>query len=150
LVVEGEEDSGSLITAEWALEQGREIFAVPGRVDSALSRGPNRLIQQGAKLVAEAADIMSEFPEHAPTLSKAPRAALAPLQARLPGTGAAAEPLSGEEALIVGALRESGRVPVEGLLQRLGMQPASLSATLTMLEIKGAVRQLPGALVEAL
>ena len=62
LVVQAKERSGSLITADFALEEGREVFAFPGPVDSVLSEGTNRLIQQGAKLVANSTDIMDEMP----------------------------------------------------------------------------------------
>ncbi|MES2200820.1 MAG: DNA-processing protein DprA [candidate division FCPU426 bacterium] len=156
LVVEGEEDSGSLITAEWALNQGRDIFAVPGPVDSRFSRGPNRLIQQGAKLVLDAADVMSEFPDFVP---KAP---LPRVKARAQADPSAAqvglfeepkrapEDLNGEEMRIFQELRRSGRCAMDTLAQKTGTSPAELSATLTMLEIKGAIRQLPGTLVEAL
>jgi DNA processing protein len=146
LVVEGEEDSGSLITAEWALEQGKEIFALPGRVDSAVSRGPMRLIQQGAKLVISAEDIFAEFPGAPPR----PRALKTRDEPALPGLPRPAEDLTGEEALIVALLRREGRQGLEALQGRLGMPASRLSANLTMLEIKGAVRQWPGAIVEAL
>lgn len=149
LVVEGEESSGSMITAEWALEQGREVFALPGRADSSQSRGPMRLIQQGAKLVLDASDILAEFPEHAAQASLSRRRRKDNFEPVLPGMQRPIDDLTGEEALIVGALRESGRLPIELLSGRLKMPASALSANLTLLEIKGAVRQLPGALVEA-
>ncbi|GIN83714.1 DNA processing protein DprA [Heyndrickxia sporothermodurans] len=61
LIIQAEERSGSLITAEYALQEGREVFAVPGYISDSLSRGTNRLIQQGAKLVLHGEDIIEEF-----------------------------------------------------------------------------------------
>ena len=61
IVVEAREKSGALLTAESALDQNRDLFAVPGMLTSALSKGPNRLIQRGAKLITEAADVLIEY-----------------------------------------------------------------------------------------
>lgn len=136
LVVEGEEDSGSLITAQWALEQGREVFALPGRADEPAGRGPNKLIQQGAKLVLSAQDLLAEFPE---------AAALRPR----PVQGSRAEPeLYGAEALLYKALKACGPCRLEQLGERTGLAASELGAALTMLEIKGIARSRPGALVE--
>jgi DNA processing protein len=72
LVVEAAERSGALITADWALEQGRDVFCVPGSVESPLSRGCHKLIQQGAKLVGHPDDVLEEIPAFAPELRAGP------------------------------------------------------------------------------
>ena len=131
LVVEAATDSGSLITARLAGEQGREVFAIPGSIHSPLARGCHRLIREGAKLVEAASDILEELQwESRPSTQREPEPAddeqLAPDQRRL--------------------LQALGHDPVDSdtLLQRSGLTAESLSAILLTMELEGRVARLPG------
>ena len=127
VVVEATEKSGSLITAQYALEQGRDVFAVPGNITSAGSRGTNLLIKQGARLVESVEDIVEE---------------LTPGQPRpLPAT--AGPELTPEEALLYNLLAD-GPLQIDDIHGRSGLTVSVLSAMLLRLELQGVVMQLPG------
>ncbi len=136
VVVEAAEDSGSLITARLALEQGREVFAVPGSIEAPLSRGPHGLLKQGAKLVETVDDIIEEL---LPQMEKA----MVPKQP--PRLVMAMEPLdlSPEERCV---WEQMSRDPLhlDDLTERSGLTPAAVSGILLGLELKGVARQLPG------
>jgi DNA processing protein len=137
LVSEAAMDSGSLITAKLALEQGREVFAVPGSVREAACRGSNGLIKEGAKLVERAQDILEEI---IPQMDARMRAQL--------GTGGApvslgASRLGTEEALIYDSLSYDAQ-SVDTVIERTGLTAAKVASTLLSLELNGRVRQLPG------
>jgi DNA processing protein len=137
VVVEAARKSGSLITARLANEQGREVFAVPGSVQSFKSAGTHRLIQQGAKLVASAADILEEFPYVFPA------AAAGADQTAGAGTPGPAAGLSAEETRLWQAL---GPYPthIDDLARSLCLAAGQLAGLLLQLELKGLVRQSPG------
>ncbi|WP_223871496.1 DNA-processing protein DprA [Candidatus Dactylopiibacterium carminicum] len=126
LVVEAAVDSGSLITARLAAEQGREVFAIPGSIHSPLSRGCHRLIKQGAKLVESAADVLEEL--H--------------WQSTVVPTPPAPSPPAGYN----GVLDAMGHDPVnlDALQVRTGLTPDALFAMLTVLELDGRIASLPG------
>jgi len=130
VVIEASEKSGSLITARCALEQNREVFAVPGNVTSERSRGPHRLIKDGAKLVEGVEDILSEI---APTLVSV---SAAPPPAPLPN-------LDPDEKLLVNCLGDEP-VHVDVLISKSGLGAARVLEVLLGLELKGEVTQLPG------
>jgi DNA processing protein len=126
LVVEAAERSGSLITARFALEQGRDVFAVPGSIHSPLSKGCHELIKQGAKLVESADDVLVEVSES----RRAPQ--LAPSQSARPP----AHPL----------LETMGFAPasIDQLARDTGLGAGALCAQLSQLEIAGQISILPG------
>jgi DNA processing protein len=130
VVVEAAEKSGSLITARCALDQNREVFAVPGNITSGRSRGPHQLIKEGAKLVECVDDILAEI---APALGS--RTKLAP--------AAPSVDLDPHEALLVG-LFDGDSVHVDVLIAKSGLSAARVLEVLLGLELKGVVTQLPG------
>lgn len=137
VVVEATEKSGSLTTAGHALDQGREVLAVPGPVSSDQSAGCHRLIQQGAKLVQRLDDI---FEELGPMYAGAVRP-----PASSPGREAPRlEGIDGDEAAVLGLLNDPEPVHLDLLAQETPFGIARLLAALFSLELRGAVEQLPG------
>jgi DNA processing protein len=137
LVVEAGFKSGALHTADAALDQGKSVFAVPGRIDSGASKGTNRLIQAGAKLVADVDDILEEFE----TLFTA-----APAAPDQPSARPALE-LSGEEQVLATVLL-NGPVDIDTLARAADWDVSRVSSLLIGLEMKRVVRMLPGRRVE--
>ena len=140
VIVEAGEKSGSLITARLALEQGREVFAVPGSIDAAGSRGTNKLIKQGAKLIENTDDIMEEI---LPQIDRT--TVLKPSSVSNSEVIAAksAEILSTGDQKIIGLI-SGGRVHIDDLISSSGLSSADILSALTTLELKGLVQQHPG------
>lgn len=139
LVVEAGDKSGALITVNQALDQGRQVFAVPGRIDSNASRGTNGLIRQGATLVTGVEDVLRAF-EFLPG-GVLPAAAVRPAAA-----GVKAVLTTGEER-IVEAIR-MGEESVDGVIRRSGLPASEVGGLLIMLEMKRVVRMCPGRRLE--
>jgi DNA processing protein len=136
LVSEAATDSGSLITAKLALEQGREVFAVPGSVREAECRGSNALIRDGAKLTERAQDILEEILPQVETRLRASASGET-------SQGAWRGDLEGEDALVYDALSYEAQA-VDAVIERTGLSPAKVVSVLLSLELRGRVRQLPG------
>jgi DNA processing protein len=131
LVIEAGLNSGALITAGQAVEQGRSVFAVPGPIDRATSAGSNRLIQQGAKLVMSARDILDEmevlFPQTPAAEPNRPREAV----------------LTDQEKMVYEAIGDS-ETAIDQIIARSGLPAGVVSSTLFALELKCLAKQLPG------
>ncbi len=142
LVVEGAPYSGSMITARLAMDQGRDVFAVPGNITSKMSWGPNLLIKQGAKLVQDVADLISE-------LSPVDRRRLPVLTAPGGSDSADTNVIAGPSARVARAVLEALAVDeathIDALLDKLpDFSSSEVVAALFELEMAGVVRQLPG------
>ncbi len=134
VVVEATEKSGSLITAAMAVEQGREVFAVPGEVGASRSRGAHRLIRQGAKLVESVGDIVEEIaPQllaHGGKMFNAPKRALP-------------QNLGDEFQRVFGLFQERP-LQIDEVIETSGYAPSRVSEILLQLELQGYIKQLPG------
>ena len=130
LVVEAAERSGSLITARLAAEAGREVFAIPGSIHSALARGCHKLIRQGAKLVESAEDILEELKWEG-------------IVRPIPSIGTETTPATAEELKVINALGDAP-CDLETLAARSGLTPDALLAMLLPMELDGRVASLPG------
>jgi DNA processing protein len=135
VVVEANLTSGALITANFAVENGRQVFAVPGPVDSPRSKGCHDLIKKGAKLCEGAEDIVTEFEYLFPTTNKPPAGG-----PQLPGLT-----LTENEKLVFDALGAE-ELFIDDVIEKTGLPASAVSVALLTLEMKRLVRQMPGKL----
>ena len=155
LAVEAPENSGTMITARLALEQGRDLFVVPGHIASASCAGSNALLRDGARIATSAWDILGEyqglFPDKLHKAPKTPGRPVAPAPA--PAAPAAPQAQPKPTPTVAGATEEeqlllqhllSGEKTVDDLIVLSGLETRKALALLTMLEIKGVIQTLPG------
>lgn len=131
LVIEAGERSGALITAAMALEQNREVFAIPGNIDSPKSVGTNQLINQGAKLVSSVEDILEELEPHLERAKRINQQRIAQLN------------LSNEEKALLNILSNEPK-HIDVIAQQTGKSTSQVLAILLSLELKDLVKQLSG------
>ena len=132
LIVEAGFGSGALITATQAIDQGRNVYAIPGQIDRPTAAGSNRLIQQGAKLVTSAADILDDLNILLPRTHE-----------ELPIPAARSASLKPDEKLVYEAIGES-ETPIDTIISKTALPSGQVSSTLLLLEMKRLVKQLPG------
>jgi len=130
LVVEAAKNSGALITADFALEQGREVFAIPGKIDAVNSFGTNELIKQGAKLVTNLNDILEEFNLSSSPLIKKPAEEKNCLNNK-------------EEERLYGLIANQA-IQLDDLVQSSGLDIPRISGILFNLTMRKLIREFPG------
>ena len=142
IVIEAAHASGSLITARWAVDLGREVYALPGRVDHPMARGCHRLLREGAKLVESPEEILAELGLAEQVLAEAgsvePSAAPDDGSSRPHGSDALAR------SILQALLGET--LSLDELIQRVGAPPMNLLSMLAELELRGSVARGPGGL----
>lgn len=132
LVVEAGLNSGALITVAQALEQGRSVYAVPGHINAPSAQGSNRLIQQGAKLVMDASDLLDDLQILLPETKPSPEAAVRALPE-----------LSADERRVYDAI-EATETSIDDIATKAELPSGTVSSILLRLELKRLVKQLPG------
>ena len=143
VVVEAARDSGSLITADLAADEGRAVYAVPGSLDEPNAFGTNGLLRAGALVCRSAADVLEDL---APQIVEA----ASTIAAKRPGVRTDRGPVPGTADLTQDEIRVLERLPgrrgigIEKLGELCGLSPGPLQAALLELELKGLARQLPG------
>lgn len=133
VLVEARIRSGSMSTVHHALDQGREVYAYPGVVGTEWAEGAHQLLREGANYFASAKDILEDLnlqePRHQPPVTER--------KETLP-------PLNDDQRIVYAALCRGGEQSFDALVQATGLEPSALSGALTMLQILGMIRALPG------
>lgn len=143
VIVEAADKSGSLITARMALEQDRQVFAVPGSPLTGKTRGSNRLLKDGARLVECVEDVIEEIaPQLAGDVAREPTEP----SRTVSGGGTRAQPASNEATLILNYLKAGEKLHVDSIIEGCGLSTPTVLRLLLELELSGAVAQHPGKL----